>query len=235
MYYQSQRQQYFDAPHVYQPPMQEPYRVAPVWSNTHSPQRPEPFVQAHQMPHPMPHPMSSAMPNTAQQHRANYFHPQQQASHIPPFLNNEPKKKKNVQKQRTHKDHFLKGVELFQKEWHETWIKQELNFSMNKISVAGLLFGLMFLGSVFFLIGFLVAFNLYSHNAGNSAVAQVYRSVMPSQTAVISGTGGAAPNAQHVPSGSLQSVSRVPSSFNAKVNASSSFEKARVPSFQVSR
>ncbi|CAO4841349.1 MAG: hypothetical protein CNLJKLNK_01117 [Holosporales bacterium] len=227
MYYQSQRQQYFDAPPVYQPPMQEPYRVPPVWSNTHSAQRPEPFVQQQQMPHPMPNPMP--------QHRPNYFHPQQQTSPLPPFLNNEPKKKKSVQRQRTHKDHFFKGVELFQKEWHETWINQELNFSMNKISVAGLLFGLMFLGSVFFLIGFLVAFNLYSHNTGNTAVTQVYRSVMPSQTAVISGTGGMAPNAQHVPSGSLQSVSRAPSSFNPKVNASSSFEKARVPSFQVSR
>ncbi len=41
------------------------------------------------------------------------------------------------------------------------WIDEELFFAMNKLSLLGLVVGLMFLGTLFFLSGFLMAVNLY--------------------------------------------------------------------------
>lgn len=38
-----------------------------------------------------------------------------------------------------------------------TWLLEELSFTMNKMSLAGLVFGLMVLGTLFFVIGFLAA------------------------------------------------------------------------------
>jgi hypothetical protein len=38
-----------------------------------------------------------------------------------------------------------------------SWLLEELSFSMNKMSLAGLVFGLMVLGTLFFVIGFLAA------------------------------------------------------------------------------
>lgn len=41
------------------------------------------------------------------------------------------------------------------------WCNEELQFSMNKISIAGMVFGLMVLGTLFFVGGFLTAFIFY--------------------------------------------------------------------------
>lgn len=118
--------------------------------------------------------------------------------------------------------------------WYKTWIKEELNFSMNKISMAGLLFGLMFLGSVFFLIGFLVAVNLYGtkHVAGPELQP---RSLIPSYGAQLAGRTGQSMNAQYTPINSVQyknqNSTHIPTSFQNQ-NIISNTTKARTPSFQ---
>ncbi len=45
------------------------------------------------------------------------------------------------------------------------WIDEELFFSMSKLSLLGMVIGLMFLGALFFLSGFLMAVNLYGIGA----------------------------------------------------------------------
>lgn len=120
------------------------------------------------------------------------------------------------------------------KAWYKTWIKEELNFSMNKISMAGLLFGLMFLGSVFFLIGFLVAVNLYGakHVVGPEVQA---RSLIPSYGAQLAGRTGQPMNAQYIPVNNMpyknQNTAHIPTSFQSQ-NVVQNTTKARTPSFQ---
>lgn len=41
-----------------------------------------------------------------------------------------------------------------------SWLEEEVPFSMNKISIFGLIFGLMFMGALFFLTGFLAAVSM---------------------------------------------------------------------------
>lgn len=48
------------------------------------------------------------------------------------------------------------------------WLLEELSFSMNKISLAGLIVGLMVLGSLFFVIGFLAAIATFGTGGGTS-------------------------------------------------------------------
>lgn len=48
------------------------------------------------------------------------------------------------------------------------WIDEELFFAMNKLSLLGLVIGLMILGALFFFSGFLMAVNLYSIGAPNA-------------------------------------------------------------------
>lgn len=79
----------------------------------------------------------------------------------------------------------------------KNWTKEELNFSMNKISMSGLIFGLMFLGSIFFLIGFLVAVNLYDQRPDPLCPPQ--RVFLPSNGAMLSGQVGVAPMASGMP------------------------------------
>ncbi len=50
------------------------------------------------------------------------------------------------------------------------WIDEELFFAMNKLSLLGLVIGLMFLGTLFFLSGFLMAVNLYGIGAPKTEV-----------------------------------------------------------------
>ena len=106
---------------------------------------------------------------------------------------------------------------------------------MNKISLAGLLFGLMFLGSIFFLMGFLVAVNLYGHKTNAQPIAE-YRSIMPQQKAVLTGrTTQIAPSTENIPAqSSLDSNARIPSSLHQPTNINGSFSKPRIPS-QVQR
>lgn len=59
------------------------------------------------------------------------------------------------------------------------WIDEELFFAMNKLSLLGLVIGLMFLGALFFLSGFLMAVNLYGIGAPKSA-AQLASGTNPS-------------------------------------------------------
>ncbi|RZI46875.1 hypothetical protein [Candidatus Finniella inopinata] len=45
--------------------------------------------------------------------------------------------------------------------YKNNWLDKELFFAMNKLSIAGMVAGLMFLGALFFISGFLLALNLY--------------------------------------------------------------------------
>ncbi|HCU06448.1 MAG TPA: hypothetical protein DIC42_02540, partial [Holosporales bacterium] len=95
--------------------------------------------------------------------------------------NTQPHERTNTKKEKTAAYNF---IERFKKDW----TTEELNFSMNKISMAGLIFGLMFLGSLFFLIGFLVAVNLYDRKPDPICIPpKIY---MPTQGAVLSGQTG---------------------------------------------
>ncbi len=53
----------------------------------------------------------------------------------------------------TQDNRFLKHSNL-------SWLEEEVPFSMNKISIFGLIFGLMFMGALFFLTGFLAAVSM---------------------------------------------------------------------------
>lgn len=101
------------------------------------------------------------------------------------FGGNEHRAQQNKQvkktKEKTTIYHFLERSK-------KNWTTEELHFSMNKISMAGLIFGLMFLGSLFFLIGFLVAVNLYDHKPNPVCIPP--KMYMPTQGAVISGQTG---------------------------------------------
>jgi hypothetical protein len=61
------------------------------------------------------------------------------------------------------------------------WIDQELFFAMNKLSLLGLVITLMFLGTLFFLSGFLMAVNLYGIGdpKGQAKMASLNPSHMP--------------------------------------------------------
>lgn len=127
-------------------------------------------------------------------------------------------------------------IERFKKDW----TIEELNFSMNKISMAGLIFGLMFLGSLFFLIGFLVAVNVYDKKPDPICVPpKIY---MPTQGAVLSGQAGTAvpmgspmpytPRMAHSNSGLGMQGGRMPTSMqNAQPNPYQG--QGRMPSYQM--
>lgn len=102
----------------------------------------------------------------------------------------------------------------------QEWTVEELNFSMNRISMAGLILGLMFLGSIFFLLGFLVAVNLYTGKPAPQAQPRTY---MPTEGAVLSGRTGTQPLMQQIP-GQQQ---RMPMQQDNKIQS-----QARIPSFQ---
>lgn len=61
------------------------------------------------------------------------------------------------------------------------WIDEELFFAMNKLSLLGLVITLMFLGTLFFLSGFLMAVNVYGIGdpKGQAQMASVNPSHMP--------------------------------------------------------
>lgn len=62
------------------------------------------------------------------------------------------------------------------------WINEELFFAMNKLSLLGLVITLMFLGTLFFLSGFLMAVNLYGIGdpKGQAQMASANPSHLPS-------------------------------------------------------
>lgn len=55
---------------------------------------------------------------------------------------------------------------------HRYWIYEEISFSMNKLSLFGLVFGLMILGALFFTMGFLVAVATLNHRTTQQAQQQ---------------------------------------------------------------
>jgi hypothetical protein len=215
------------------PVFQQPYGrpLGPVWSNIE--------------------PLQSFQENTVTEPYAEQVY---NGSHLnqpvrdplPQFMDPQNNKKKIEKK--NNQSFFSKVIELFQEQglanFYQSWMKEELNFAMNKISVAGLFFGLMFLGSLFFLIGFLVAVNLYGHKSAPSMLTE-QRSVMPSQGAMLSGRTNQMMNTTAYPSGmvaqqplpqtgSLQQNGRMPSSMQKQGLASSFQKQQRVPSFHIS-
>lgn len=68
--------------------------------------------------------------------------------------------------------------------WSHRWIYQELYFSMNKLSLLGMIIGLMFLGALFFTSGFLMAVNLYGIGAPPAATATNLPSHLPQKGAL---------------------------------------------------
>lgn len=109
-----------------------------------------------------------------------------------------------------------KGIKYYQ--YH--WIEKEVFFAMNKMSIAGMVIGLMFLGALFFISGFLLAINLYSssyhpfpevkasvqtplHRASNNVYVSTHRpapppATVPNQYATVGGVSMAP--ASHKPS-----------------------------------
>lgn len=139
-------------------------------------------------------------PLNAQQQQ--HYSPQAwQAPEGSPFVyfgenDHQPQQPKQSKQDKTTKEQT--AVYNFLERFKKNWTIEELNFSMNKISMAGLIFGLMFLGSLFFLIGFLVAVNLYDHKPDPVCIPpKIY---MPTQGAVISGqTGSTVPMSAPMP------------------------------------
>lgn len=85
-------------------------------------------------------------------------------------------KTKTKQPQPTKLHRFFKSLGLD----HHNWLLEEFSFSMNKISLAGLIFGLMVLGSLFFVIGFLAAIATFGTN--NSAAPTTWASANTAST-----------------------------------------------------
>jgi hypothetical protein len=215
---------------AYSTPYAEPYRPAyeppplnygPVWSNT----QPNTYVP--------PRPANShpyAVNQSAFRQTSEPYYNQPKFNHA----GREPNVgEKLVEK--PEKTDLLKSIQRqWYNAWYKTWIKEELNFSMNKISMAGLLFGLMFLGSVFFLIGFLVAVNLYGTKHVSGPELQP-RSLIPSYGAQLSGRTGQPMNAQYTPINNVQyknqNSTHIPTSFQNQSIVSNT-TKARTPSFQ---
>lgn len=219
---------YVRDPHGYYnpPPYAEPYRpgyqpppshYGPVWSNTQEPVHPSnvpPSFQAHQ----------------------NFKRAPFQNDPVVPGV----KKAEKTEKSTVNNNGLFQNItHQWYDNWYLTWIKEELNFSMNKISMAGLLFGLMFLGSIFFLIGFLVAVNLYGGKQ-DQLLQDQQRSLIPSYSAQLSGRMGNPMNA-NLTNGNYAAMRqnltqgpRMPSSFQQQTNQQISMAKSRVPSFQVS-
>ena len=218
-------QQYAPAYEPYRPPYTPPpQQYGPVWSNT-------PYNE------PRNHPF-----HAPPQQRAHFQQPQTIQSsyqqHVAQNQKHQPQTKKEEEKN-THSV-FNRITNEWYKTWYFTWIKEELNFTMNKISMAGLLFGLMFLGSIFFLIGFLVAVNMYGGKPVTFQAQQHPRSLLPSHSAQLSGRIGHPMNAQYQPSGFRQHPSsfshngnaRTPSSFQQQGQIAVENTKPRMPSFQ---
>jgi hypothetical protein len=210
-------------------PYAEPYRPAyappplnygPVWSNT---------SQNSYVPQPA-NPYPYAVNPSISRHSPESYRPQSQfnrAGSQPPIRQKLEEKPEKID--------ILKSIQhQWYNAWYKTWIKEELNFSMNKISMAGLLFGLMFLGSVFFLIGFLVAVNLYGGKQLVGPESQT-RSLIPSYGAQLAGRTGQPMNAQYIPVNNMpyksQNTAHIPTSFQSQ-NVVTNASKARTPSFQ---
>lgn len=118
-------------------------------------------------------------------------------------------------------------AKTFSQTFLKEWIQKEYDFSMNKISMTGLIFGFMFLGSIFFLIGFLVGVNMYGTG---SAPEQTQRNYLPTRSGMITARTGVAPmNAAMAPLGAagivmggnapIQNHGRMPSSLQQNNNA----------------
>ncbi|MBP9753015.1 MAG: hypothetical protein KBD31_04325 [Proteobacteria bacterium] len=221
----------------YTPPFQQPYggrSFGPVWSNV------EVYDDFRNMPSQNMH----SMPNqAAAYHPHNQVYAEQsfiKEDAIPSFLNQNHTHDKRSTSIKKEKQSIT--LQAFYDQWiglfYKNWIKEELYFSMNKISLAGLFFGLMFLGSVFFMIGFLVAVNLYGHKSQPQQPVEM-RSVMPSQGAMISGRTNQGMNAtaypsgmvQPMPNGPLTNSGHMPTSLQNQGIVTSSLSKGRQPSF----
>ncbi|MDP2193139.1 MAG: hypothetical protein Q8K36_01235, partial [Alphaproteobacteria bacterium] len=122
------------------------------------------------------------------------FDPYQQAQAQHPDLNTQENNTQHLSKKRKHKKYTIAD---HLDDMIKDWTNEELNFSMNKISMAGLIFGLMFLGSIFFLIGFLVAVNLYDQKP--DPLCPQPRIFLPSNGAMLSGQVGVSPMASNMP------------------------------------
>ncbi len=192
-FYQNQAQAHVNqGGRPFAPPYQtQAYNPATAWNT--APLQPQMKPQYFQPP---PEPVYNQPFNAQQQPR--YASQAWQAPESSPFVyfgdneqNTQRHERVKPKKEQTTIYNFL---ERFKKDW----TTEELNFSMNKISMAGLIFGLMFLGSLFFLIGFLVAVNLYDHKPDPVCIPpKIY---MPTQGAVISGqTGTTVPMSSPMP------------------------------------
>ncbi|CAO5681768.1 MAG: hypothetical protein HEEMFOPI_00608 [Holosporales bacterium] len=221
----------------YTPPFQQPYggrSFGPVWSNM------DVYETHKNHPQPMPYGPTEAYdpipPHYAQQSFV-------QDEPFPSFLNQQKEHRKENKSHRKNDQSLT--LRTFYDHWiglfYKNWIREELYFSMNKISLAGLFFGLMFLGSIFFMIGFLVAVNLYGHKSQPQYVVE-QRSVIPSQGAVLSGRTNQQMDAnsyqsgmvQPMPNGPLANSGHVPSSLQNQGVINSSLSKGRQPSFHMS-
>ncbi len=69
------------------------------------------------------------------------------------------------------------------------WIVQQCWFAMNKLSIVGLITGLMFLGAIFFAVGFLTAYKTFPPPFEQPSTPQVWASASQSASGLAIGTG----------------------------------------------
>ncbi len=71
-------------------------------------------------------------------------------------------------------------------EFQRIYFQELLRFTMNKATFFTLIFSFMFLGCIFFLMGFITASNIYNHNRHSSSIEDVKKH-MPSEQALLQG------------------------------------------------
>lgn len=81
---------------------------------------------------------------------------------------------------------FSVGSNSLWKEFKRVYFQEVLRFTMNKATFFTLIFSFMFLGCIFFLMGFLTATNIYNHKTHHSVVAEA-KQHLPSEQAVLQG------------------------------------------------
>lgn len=118
----------------------------------------------------------------------------------------------------------------FWREFKRIYFQELLRFTMNKATFFTLIFSFMFLGCIFFLMGFITASNIYNHNR-HSSIEDVKKH-MPSEQALLQGRPAkianmgqnimsAAPRAFHMQNGvRMASNTRQPSQYvQQQINA----------------
>jgi hypothetical protein len=72
------------------------------------------------------------------------------------------------------------------KEFKRVYFQEVLRFTMNKATFFTLIFSFMFLGCIFFLMGFLTATNIHNHKSHNSLALEA-KQHLPSEQALLQG------------------------------------------------